>query len=93
MLNQVILVGRIAAVEDDEIVLAIPRAYKNEEGIYETDMINISISDKLSDNAKEYLNVNDLVGVKGQVVGANGMIAIAATKLTFLSSKVNKEEE
>lgn len=87
MLNQAILVGRIAEIEDYEIVLTVPRNYKNEEGIYEDDVIKILLTKKLNDNAIEYLEKGDLVGVKGHIINKDGVVSVAADKLTFLSSK------
>lgn len=95
MLNQVVLVGRIEVIDDENtsIVLRIPRNVKNEEGIYEDDYIGIELSDKLSKNSIGYLEAGTLVGVKGRIVGVNGKVSIAAEKISFLSTKVKKEEE
>ena len=95
MLNQVVLVGRIEAIDDENtsIVLRIPRNVKNDEGIYEDDYIGIELPDKLSKNSIGYLEAGTLVGVKGRVVGVNGKVSIAAEKISFLSTKVKKEEE
>lgn len=95
MLNQVVLVGRIEAIDDENtsIVLRVPRNVKNDEGIYEDDYIGIELLDKLSKNSIKYLEAGTLVGVKGRVVGVNGKVSIAAEKISFLSTKVKKEEE
>lgn len=95
MLNQVVLVGRIEAIDDENtsIVLRVPRNVKNDEGIYEDDYIGIELPDKLSKNSIKYLEAGTLVGVKGRVVGVNGKVSIAAEKISFLSTKVKKEEE
>lgn len=95
MLNQVVLVGRIEAIDDENtsIVLRVPRNVKNDEGIYEDDYIGVELSDKLSKNSIKYLEAGTLVGVKGRVVGVNGKVSIAAEKISFLSTKVKKEEE
>lgn len=95
MLNQVVLVGRIEAIDDENtsIVLRVPRNVKNDEGIYEDDYIGIELPDKPSKNSIEYLEAGTLVGVKGRIVGVNGKVSIAAEKISFLSTKVKKEEE
>ena len=87
MLNQLVLVGRIKEIKEDKnIVLAVSRAYKNKDGAYETDLIPIVLSDKLFENAKEFYQVNDIIGVKGRLETKDNNIIIIATRLTFLSS-------
>ena len=95
MLNQVILFGRVEIVDDKNtsIVLRVSRDVKNKEGIYEDDYIGIELPDKLSKNSIKYLEAGTLVRVKGRVVGRNGKISIAAETLSFLPTKVKKEEE
>lgn len=98
MLNQLILVGRFTNTFDklDEnekiathITLATPRSYKNENGEYETDFIDVILYDGIATNAKEYLKKGDLVGIKGRVASENNIIA---EKITFLSSATNNKE-
>ena len=92
MLNPLVLVGRIKEIKEDKnIVLAVSRAYKNEDGACETDLIPIVLSDKLFDNAKEFCQVNDVIGVKGRLETKDNNIIIIATQLTFLSSGKSKK--
>lgn len=110
MLNQVVLVGRLTndmevkEVENNKkvstIVLAIPRSFKNQEGIYETDFINCTLWNSIAENTAEYCKKGDLVGVKGriqtnEIEKEDGTkeykLEIFAEKITFLSTK--KEEE
>ena len=87
MLNQLILVGRIKEIKEDKnIVLAVSRSYKNEDGAYKTDLMPIVLSDELFENAKEFCQVNDIIGVKGRLETKDNNIIIIATRLTFLSS-------
>ena len=77
MLNQVIIVGRLAndiEVKELEsgkkvcnIVLAVNRSYKNAEGIYETDFIDCVLWDGIASNTKDYCKKGDIVGVKGRL--------------------------
>lgn len=77
MLNQVIIVGRLAndiEVKELEsgkkvcnIELAVNRSYKNAEGIYETDFIDCVLWDGIANNTKEYCKKGDVVGVKGRL--------------------------
>jgi single-strand DNA-binding protein len=107
MLNQIVLVGRL--VQDPEIkelekgiktsyiTLAVPRNYKNSDGIYETDFINCVVWKNIADNVKEYYKKNDIIGVKGRIQTKQEedktIVEIVAERVTFLSSRKEKEEE
>ena len=103
MLNQVVIVGRLVAkpiVEKNEngrkvseITLAVPRSYKNAEGIYETDFIKCTLWNGIAENTVEYCNKGDIIGVKGRLecLGGNEL-QVVAEKITFLSNNKNKEE-
>ena len=102
MLNQVVLVGRIAkeveVLETDNgrkvsyITLACQRSYKNEEGVYETDSVPCTLWNGIAENVAEYCRKGDIVGVKGRIQSENNGIAVIAEKVTFLSSKKEDEE-
>lgn len=101
MLNNLVLVGRL--VDDVEvietenenkiyhIVLAIPRQFKNAEGIYETDFIPCILYNVIGKNTNQLCKKGDLVGIKGRLESQGGKVNIIAEKVTFLSS--NKKEE
>ena len=100
MLNQMVLVGRLVKnptlIENEskrycEITLAIPRSFKNADGIYETDIIPIILWQGIAENTVEYCKKGDIIGVKGRIQTAEDKIQIIAEKITFLSSK--KEEK
>ena len=104
MLNQLVCVGRITKnieiVEGENkkyatITVAIPRSYKNEDGIYETDFITARLWGGIAENAAEYCKKGDLVGIKGRLQSEkiekeDGTIeykmVVIAEKITFLSS-------
>ncbi len=77
MYNYFMLIGRLCA--DAEItelpegkrvcnlVLAINREFKNQDGEYDTDFIKISVWDFLADVASNNLKKGRMVGVKGRV--------------------------
>ena len=111
MLNQLTLVGRIIRSGKDDagsiITIKVPRAYKNEEGIYEVDIFDIHIlADNMMKNVAEYCKEGDLIGIKGRLqmykYESDGKkmrkTLILAEKITFLSSaakepgSVNDEE-
>ena len=103
MLNQVVLVGRIAneleiVKEGDnsicKITIAIPRSFKNVNGEYDTDFVSCTLMNSIAENTAEYCKKGDIVGVKGRIEGdINKGIAIIAEKVTFLSSRSQKEED
>ena len=111
MLNQVVLVGRLTQEptiekEDDKekgyITLAVPRAYKNADGEYETDFIDCVLWNMIATNTSEYCHKGDIVGVKGRLQtelyededgNKKKRINVIAEKVTFLTSKKSEETE
>lgn len=105
MLNQVILVGRLTKepefteLENGKkvlnVLLAVPRSYKNENGEYDTDFIDCVLWESLAENTTMYCKKGDLVGIKGRVNTEYyekdddkiKLTNIVAEKVTFLSSK------
>lgn len=101
MLNQLVLVGRLTdkpeIVETEEgkkfgtVTLAVPRSFKNEEGVYETDFIPCVLYNGTVQQVSEWCKKGDLVGVKGRVQAEEGKIQLIAEKVTFLSTKKGDE--
>lgn len=109
MLNQIILVGRLTrdiTVNKGEngkvatISLAIPRSFKNSDGVYDTDFIDCVAFDNIAENTSEYCNKGDIVGVKGRIQSRvvekednkEYKTEIICEKITFLSSRPKEEE-
>lgn len=77
MMNQVILIGRITKdielrhFENGNAVinfsLAVPRDYKNSQGEYETDFIDIQATNKIAELTSEYCKKGDLISVRGRL--------------------------
>ena len=110
MMNQVVLVGRIvydpelheteSGLKVTTITLAVPRAYKNPDGEYETDFIKCVIWRGIAENVAEYVKRGDLVGIKGRIQmriiddeAKNQIMEIIADKVSFLSSKPKEVQE
>lgn len=104
MLNQIVIIGRLVANpiinEEDgkkisKITIAVPRSYKNEDGIYDTDFIDAILWNGIANNVVEYCHKGDLLGIKGRLESRKekdkNIMQVVAEKVTFLSSK--KEEE
>ena len=111
MLNQTVIVGRV--VSDPKLnqtengnkvtnlTLAVPRSYKNAEGLYDTDFIDCVLWNGVATNTAEYVKKGDLVGVKGRLESRKiekynekiKVLEVVAEKLTFLSSRKETENE
>lgn len=95
----------IKELEDNKkvcnITIAVPRSYKNFKGEYETDFINCTLWNSIAQNTAEYCHKGDIVGIKGRLQttsfekedGTKTFITeVIAEKVTFLSSKSEKEK-
>ena len=110
MLNQVVLVGRLTrdivvnksdkGIKVATISLAIPRSFKNSEGLYDTDFVDWVAFDSIASNTSEYCKKGDIVGVKGRVQSRTienegkkeNIMDIICEKITFLSSHTKEEK-
>ena len=111
MLNQIVLVGRLTkdiivnksdnGIKVATLRLAIPRSFKNSDGMYDTDFIDCVLFDNVAENTSEYCKKGDIVGVKGRIQSRviedndskESIMEIIAEKVTFLSSKSKEEAE
>ena len=83
------------------ITVAIPRSFKNMDGEYESDFINCTLWDSVAKSTVEYCKKGDIVGVKGRVQSRlveqddekKYYMDVIAERVTFLSSKTNKEKD
>lgn len=109
MLNQIFLVGRLVRdpnlkeLENGKkvtyVTLAVPRSYKNMDGIYETDYIECILWDHIAKNTKEYCRKGDMITVRGRIQTRTYekdnqkryVTEIIAEKVTFLSTNNNNK--
>ena len=104
-MNQFFVIGRL--VKDPElrktesgknvtnVTLAVPRAYKNPNGEYDTDYIDCVLWSSVAETTSEYCKKGDLVGVRGRVQTRvyekdevkKYATEVVAEKVTFLSNK------
>lgn len=105
MLNQVILVGRLtrdikinkteSGKKIANLSLAIPRSFKNMDGIYDTDYVDCILWDNVALNTSEYCHKGDIVGIKGRIQSRivehnekkSNILEVVAEKVTFLTTK------
>ena len=102
MVNQIVLVGRIARAPETKttetgkkvatLTLAVPRNYKNANGEYETDFFPVAIWNGIAETTSQYCRKGDLIGVKGRLQSKDNVISIIAERITFLSSKSIKDD-
>lgn len=100
MVNQVILIGKLTNKpilekrEDkvySKITLATPRNYKNINGEYDTDFIDVVLIGKVAESCVEYCEQGNMVGVRGNLQRLKDKdLEVHAEKITFLSSELNK---
>ncbi|MBQ8193270.1 MAG: single-stranded DNA-binding protein [Bacilli bacterium] len=77
MVNQIVLVGRIAKAPETKttetgrkyatMTLAVPRNYKNSNGEYDTDFLDCTLWSAVAESTSEYCKTGDMIGVKGRV--------------------------
>lgn len=104
MLNQIVLVGRL--VKDVQlnqtekgkkvasITLAIPRSFKNMDGMYDTDFIDCVLWEHIAVNTSEYCKKGHIVCIRGRVQSRiikeedknKYIMQVIAEKVTFLTS-------
>lgn len=109
MNNLVSLVGRLVSTpelkETEEgkkvtyITLAVPRSFKNEEGIYETDFIDCILWHGIAESTVEYCRRGDLIGIRGRIQTTDverddfkyKKTEIVAEKVSFLATGKSEE--
>lgn len=74
--------------------LAVQRTFKNEDGVFETDYIDIVLYNTLATHTSEYCKKGDLVGIKGRLentqMASGSILEVLVDKITFLASNANK---
>lgn len=103
MLNQLILVGRLTENPKEIInnklivTLAVQRNYKNSEGVYETDFIDVVLWQCVAENTYEYCKKGDLIGIRGrletELVNNQRLLLVVADRVSFLSSRKEKDND
>lgn len=105
-MNKVVLIGRLT--KDPELrntnsglpvasfTVAVNRTFKNKEGNYDTDFLNVSIFGKQAENVSKYCSKGSQVGIEGRIQtrtydAADGskryVTEIIADSVEFLGSK------
>ena len=108
MLNNVVLVGRIVKKPELKksengkintiITIAVPRSFKNVDGVYDTDFINCTCWDSVANSVHDYCNNGDVLCVKGRLstrIETDGEVnknklEVIAERVTFLSTRAKE---
>lgn len=109
MLNQVVILGRITGEPElvelesgkkvSNLTIAVPRSYKNAEGVYDTDFVDVVLWDNVARNTIDYCKKGDLIGVKGRIETLidketnTKRMQINGEKVTFLAAKSREQEK
>lgn len=102
-MNNLVLVGRLfnqpKLIEENEhkccyITLTIDRYFRNEEGIYETDFIDVKVPYPMCNGVVDYCCKGDTISVKGRIerLSKYGNMRIIAERINFISSGGNKND-
>lgn len=84
MNNIVIIIGRILEFQDGNYIKVVTtRNFKNVDGVYESDFIEIKLSEIIMKKTKEYCKKGDLVSIKGRIENGNNIIG---ENISFLKS-------
>jgi len=112
VLNQLILIGRIThnpesvTLEDGKKILkfqlAVQRGFKNYEGLYDTDFIQITAWEGLASIVESFIKKGNMLAVKARIQTwkynindekSLNMLEVIAEKITYLASSKTKIEE
>lgn len=109
-MNNYTLIGRLVKdleVKESEnkkkygyITVAVNRTYKNAEGNYDTDFIDMIVWNDIAERISEYCHKGDLIAVNGRIETRmitvddhnEKVTSLVCDKVTFLQSKKNEEE-
>lgn len=81
--------------------IAVPRSYKNADGVYDTDFLDVVTFGQIADSTAEYCKKGDLIGIKGRVETSvyetesgekKKSTQIIADRISFLCSKQKDQE-
>lgn len=81
-MNNFQVVGSIESIKTKYITLKVNRGYKNKDNEYIFDYIKIYVSLDLCKRLKEYVKINDTIGVYGYISENR----IVASRFSFLKS-------
>lgn len=91
-MNQVVMVGKIVEIGDDNITIFISREVTDDSKEQISDLVTITLSEKIYNLTKLYCSIDDLIAIKGYATTKDDKTQIVAERVSFLSTQ-NREEE
>lgn len=110
-MNNYTLIGRLVKdleIKESEnkkkygyITVAVNRTYKNAEGNYDTDFIDMIVWNDIAERISEYCHKGDLIAVNGRIETRmvtvddhnEKVTSLVCDKVTFLQAKKNEESK
>lgn len=99
MMNMFTILGRIKEIKKGEkestiITIITPQSFKNVDGLYDDNYIDIRLFGNIAENTNNYCNKGDLIAIKGRIQRLDNEkpMELIAEKVSFLKSN-GKEEE
>jgi len=102
MTNNFVLVGRIVTIGEMKdgnkgkycrVTVAVSRPYKDENGIYDTDYIKVTLRKELARKVTDWCQKGDLIGIRGTMEClSNHKLKLVADKVSFLATKQTTNE-
>ena len=70
------------------ITVSVPRSFKNGNGIYDADIVDLLVTGGMASQTLDCADVNDIIGIKGRIARLEDeQLHLVAERITFLSSK------
>lgn len=90
MLNQIVLVGRISEIkeEDDKVNLKLNVKTKD----FQDELFDVTLTGNIGKNVIQNCPDDSIVGVKGRMTHEDGNMIILAEKVTFLAPRTNDND-
>lgn len=89
MLNKFILLGRYHGCNGLSITVNLPHK-ETEESTIVMNQVHVRVTETMMDNIQSHVKHNDIIAFKGTIEDGNTLVA---TKVTFLQSRNDREEE
>lgn len=89
MLNQFILLGKYHGCNGLSITVNLPHK-ETETSTTVTSQAHIRVTENMMDNIQSHVKQNDFIAFKGTIEDGNTLVA---TKVTFLQTRNDREEE
>jgi hypothetical protein len=86
MLNQAIVVGVLESIVDGILFLRVERNYRNQSGVYDSDFVQLKLSEFILESTNQYLKEGSMIAAKCRLVQEtfDSPLQLVADKVSFL---------